>query len=118
MSTPSENPSPTPMSPLSGAPAASAPKPAFKVTRSPFAPKITGAVPAAGAAAGTSGGPMAIGASSALGDAPVPGLTRKVVSAQAQRSDEVGPALLVVDFLAGGVAVAAAVMIALQYFKQ
>jgi hypothetical protein len=47
----------------------------------------------------------------------MPGYTRKSVSAQAYSSNDVSAPLLVLDFLAGGVAVAAAVMIALQYFK-
>jgi hypothetical protein len=108
------------MSPLSGAPAAGAPKPAFKVTRSPFAPKISGtaAAPATTAAAGSGPGPMSIGTSSALGDSlPIPGMTRKTVSARNAPTNEVGAPLVVLDFITAAVAIAGAVMLALDYFN-
>jgi hypothetical protein len=129
MSTPSDQSIPSaPKSPLSGAPIAPAPapapapsvapaapglsKPAFKVTRSPFAPKISG---------GTSGpltGPMSIGLSTANA-APAAKLpTRKFASASGKITKEEGPALVVLDLIAAGVSVAAAVMMALAYFKQ
>jgi uncharacterized membrane protein len=96
-----------------------APKPAYKVTRSPFAPKIIGTPAAAGAPASTGSNPMSIGASSALGDGlPMPGLTRKTVSARAARNNDASPALVVLDLIAAAVAIAAAVMIGLAYFKQ
>ena len=125
MSTPSDSPSPSPMSPLSGAPtpstpATGAPKPAFKVTRSPFAPKITGTVaaPATTAPTGSISGPMSIGTTSALGSGlPTPGMTRKTVSARAARNEDTSPALVVLDLIAAGVAIAAAVLIGLAYYQ-
>jgi hypothetical protein len=110
------------MSPLTGAPVAaapSAPKPAFKVTRSPFAPKIIGTATTPGGTipTGSVSGAMSIGASSALGDAPVPGLMRKTVSARASQDHEVGAPMVVVDFIAAAVAIAGAVMLAMDYYK-
>ncbi|HVY69987.1 MAG TPA: hypothetical protein VHH73_08660 [Verrucomicrobiae bacterium] len=134
MSTPSDQPPPSaPKSPLSGANLPSAPtpapapsvspagsglsKPAFKVTRSPFSPKITGA------AAGSSGGPMAIGTASALGASSPSAATarppvRKRVSATGDFTAQESSGLVLLDFIAAAIAVAAAVMMALAYFKQ
>jgi len=115
MSTPSDNPTSIPVA----TPAPSAPKPAYKVTRSPFAPKITGIPAAASTAAPTSTGPnpMSIGTSSALSAAPMPGLTRKTVSARSAPTNEASAPLVVLDLIAAAVAVAAAVMLGLEYYK-
>jgi len=129
MSTPSENPSPNPISPFGGVPASSAPassvpvapKPAFKVTRSPFAPKISGTATApAGPAAPNA--PLSIGASGTLADAAPRPMARKTVTARRGSSGSsgapVGAPLLVLDLICAAVAVAAAVMLAhgLGYF--
>ncbi len=112
------------MSPLTGAPtpaasAPSAPKPAFKVTRSPFAPKIIGtaSTPAGTIPTGSVSGAMSIGAASALGDAPAPGMMRKTVSARAAQDNEIGAPLVLLDFIAAAVAIAGAVTLAMDYYK-
>jgi len=112
MSTPSD--SSAPKSPL-GAPSplgtphlGDAPKPAFKVTRSPFAPKITGQ-----AVTGLHTGPISITSP----DAPTPPKPTAARRSSARRSgggDEVSPALLLLDFICAAVAIAAAVMIYLH----
>lgn len=125
MSTPSDNPTPSPMSPLTGAPASNAPgpgapKPAFKVTRSPFAPKITGTAtaPAGAIPTGSVSGAMSIGGASALGEGlPTPGMMRKTVSARSSGNTEVGAPLVLLDFIAAAVAIAGAVMLAMDYYK-
>ncbi len=125
MSTPSDQPLPSaPKSPLSGAsiPPAPAPaagaassasvgagltKPTFKVTRSPFSPKITGA-------GGAGAGAADVSATNTAARPPA----RKKVAATGDFTAEEKPALVVLDFLAAGVAIAAAVMMALAYFKK
>jgi hypothetical protein len=79
-----------------------APKPAFKVTRSPFAPKITG-----------QGGASAMSFSSAAGPTPPkPVLGRKASGGgSAAGGGDASPALLAVDFICAAVAIGAAVMI-------
>ncbi len=123
MSTSSDQPLPTaPKSPLSGAsipsapapaptpfPAAPAPgsglsKPSFKVTRSPFAPRIS------------TGGP---GSAATMAAAPaVRSPARKTVSASGEFTKPESSGLVVLDLIAAGVAIAAAVMMALAYFKK
>ena len=111
MSTPSDSPTPAPKSPL-GAPSPlgslhsheSAPKPTFKVTRSPFAPKITGQ-----ATTGLQTGPISLSSS----DAPAPPKPTAARRSAARRSggDDATPALVAVDFICAAVAIGAAVMI-------
>lgn len=123
MSTPSDQPLPSaPKSPLSGAsiPPAPAPapgfgsaadgagltKPAFKVTRSPFAPKISGS------------GALGSASASAAPATPARPPARKHVSATGNFTSEEKPAMVLLDFVAAAVAIAAAVMMALAYFKK
>jgi hypothetical protein len=81
-----------------------APKPAFKVTRSPFAPKITGQ-----GSTGLQTSPMSLG--SAMGPTPPrPTHVRKASLGRSGGSGETTPALLAVDFICAAVAIAAAVM--------
>jgi hypothetical protein len=105
MSTPSDLPPPAPKSPLSspsplGSPQSfdAAPKPSFKVTRSPFAPKISGQ---SSASALAEEGPTP----------PKPSLTRKASSNRGGGGDDASPVLVLVDFVCAAVAIAAAVMI-------
>ena len=107
MSTPSDLPSSAPKSPL-GAPSPlgsaptfdAAPKPSFKVTRSPFAPKISGqAAPSALPLEGPT--------------PPKPSLTRRA-SSKRGGGDDASPVMLVLDFICAAVAIAAAVMIYLH----
>ncbi len=128
MSTSPDQPLPSaPKSPLSGAsiPAAPAPAPAtspaesalpksaYKVTRSPFSPKI------AGGTAGPLSGPMALGSPGSFETAPGGGIpvARKTVSASGKIVAQESSALVVLDLIAAGVAIAAAVMIAMSLYK-
>src|SRR5580698_1908969 len=108
MSTPSDMPAPkSPLgapSPLGTTHPGEAPKPAFKVTRSPFAPKIAGQ-----AATGLQTGPMSISGSEAPAP-PRPSQVRRS-SSRSGGGDDASPALLAVDFICAAVAIAAAVMI-------
>lgn len=121
---PDETPPSAPKSPLSGAPIPPAPAPApapaasssgltksaFKVTRSPFAPRISGTPGASGASPlGAAGG-----SSAAPGRVPA----RKVVTATGDFTKQESAGLVALDFIAAAVAIAAAVMMALDYFKQ
>ncbi len=123
MSTSPDQPPPSaPKSPLSGAstPPAPAPAPApsgsgltksaFKVTRSPFAPRISGAGGAAPAASPLGSG----GASQPPGRV----ASRKIVTATGDFTKQESPGLVVLDFICAAVAIGAAVMMALDYFKQ
>jgi hypothetical protein len=82
-------------------------KPAFKVTRSPFAPRIAGQGGLAASAASTAAAPAAAARPPA----------RKRVSATGDFTAEEKPAMVALDFVAAAVAIAAAVMMALAYFK-
>jgi hypothetical protein len=115
--------SPTPPPSDSGVPAstpppaaASAPKPAFKVTRSPFAPKLGGASGPApisiSATAGLSSVPTSSGPTAARAPRAAPQQARAVAS-----SSKPSMAGLVVDIIAAGIAIAFAVLIALNYFS-
>jgi hypothetical protein len=104
MSTPSDTPAPKSPSPLGAHPMEAAPKPAFKVTRSPFAPKITGQ-----GVTGLQTGPISITAAAGP-TPPKPTLARKTTASKSG-DDEATPAMLALDFICAAVAIGAAVMI-------
>jgi hypothetical protein len=109
--------SPTPPPSDSGVPAStpppSAPKPAFKVTRSPFAPKLGGASGPA---------PISISATaglSSVSSGPTAARAPRAAPQQARASASSKPSMagLVIDIIAAGIAIAFAVLIALNYFS-
>jgi hypothetical protein len=126
MSTTSDSPTPEAASTPSKSPLAAGDitKPAFKVTRSPFAPKI------GGVSTGPLTGPMSIGASSALGPAsatrpaagasagaPRPaGTTARAVAARRAAPADTNVAWFILELIAAGVSVAAAVLMGLSLY--
>jgi hypothetical protein len=109
-------PPPAPKSsPLSGD---AGTKPAFKVTRSPFSPRIGG---------GASSSPMAIGATAALGSAAAPtkaggaGMTasgRPISTGRKRGGEETTLPLFVIDLLAAGVAIAFCAIMLVNYLNK
>jgi hypothetical protein len=101
--------------PGSDAPSGGDAKPAFKVTRSPFAPK-SGATPVAAPT-----GPMSIGAADTLAAAAAkaPGVANRPMAPMTfkPKGEQTSTPMFVIDLLAAGVSVACAVLLALKYFS-